>query len=47
MIKHASSLGYGHSGYYYAFYIYAAPGGNSYGNGIVDYYKIYMPVKKQ
>ena len=47
MIKHASSLGYGHLGYYYAFYIYAAPGGNSYGNGIVDYYKIYMPVKKQ
>lgn len=47
MIKHAASLGYGHLEYYYAFYIYAAPGGSSYGNGIVDYYKIYMPVKKQ
>lgn len=51
MISYASSLGYGHSGYYYAFYVYAVPDGNSSGDSsrreIIDYYKIYMPVKKR
>ncbi len=51
MISYASSLGYRHSGYYYAFYVYAVPDGDSTDDSscreIIDYYKIYMPVKKR
>ena len=47
MVEYASSMGYTHSGFYYAFYTYSVPDASSNGNNIIDYYKIYMPVKKQ
>lgn len=46
MADYAASKGYAHSGFYYAFYTYSVPDVASDGKDIIDYYNIYMPVKK-